>query len=109
MVVTDADKRSTATRRAELNAACNRKRIPQRNDGDPVLVIIPRRNIETWLAYLGGTEVDEDKTYPRLRRERDCDAQAAELHRMCHEAQRLDEGAPPSLQEACAEYGRLQR
>ena len=25
------------------------------------------------------------------------------------QAQRLDEGAPPSLQEACAEYGKLQR
>ena len=109
IVVIDADAQTTKVRRAQLDAACDERQIPRRGDRDPVLLIVPRRNIETWLAYLGGTEVDEDKTYPRLRRERDCDAQAAELHRMCHEAQRLDEGAPPSLQEACAEYGRLQR
>ena len=109
IVVTDADAFSTGTRRAQLDAACEAKQVPQRGDHDPVLVIIPRRNIETWLAYLGGTDVDEDTTYPRLNRERDCAGQAAELYRMCHEAQRLDDGAPPSMQEACAEYGKLQR
>lgn len=109
IVVTDADAHSTETRRAQLDAACDEKDTPQREDRDPVLVIVPKRNIETWLAYLGGSEVDEDTTYPRLGRERDCAAQAAALYRMCHEAQRLDEGAPPSLQEACDEYGKLQR
>ncbi|MCE2513479.1 MAG: hypothetical protein J4F37_00430 [Acidobacteria bacterium] len=109
LVVTDADVLSTETRRAQLEAACDEKQIPPRDDDDPVLVIVPRRNIETWLTYLGGTEVDEDTTYPRLRRERDCAAPAAELYRMCQEAQRLDEGAPPSLREACDEYGKLQR
>ena len=59
VVVTDADQYSTATRRAQLDAACEEKQIPQRDDCDPVLVIVPRRNIETWLAYLDGTEVDE--------------------------------------------------
>ena len=109
IVVTDADAYSTETRRAQLDAACNEKQIPQRDNADPALVIVPRRNIETWLAYLGGTEVDEDTNYPRLRRERDCAAQAAELYRTCHEAQGLDADAPASLREACDEYGRLQR
>ena len=109
IVVTDADAYATGTRRAQLNAACDEKRIPRRDDRDPVLMIVPKRNIETWLAYLDGTTVDEVAPYPRLQRERDCVAQANRLYAMCHEAQRLDEGAPPSLREACAEYGRLQR
>lgn len=109
IVVTDADTRSTADRRAQLDAACDEKETPRRIDGDPVLVIVPRRNIETWLAYLGGTTVDENTPYRKLKREGDCVAQADALFRMCHEAQRLDEGAPPSLQEACEEYGKLQR
>ena len=109
IVVTDADADSIAARRAQLNAECDEKQVPRRNDRDPVLVIVPRRNIETWLAYLGGKEVDETTTYPRLKPERLCVTHANELYRMCHEAKRLDEGAPPSLREACEEYPRLRR
>ena len=109
IVVIDADKGTTSRRRAQLDAACDDKRVPRRSASDPVLIVVPRRNIETWFAYLGGATVDEETEYPRLQRERDCDPHANRLYAMCHEAQRLDEGAPPSLQEACEEYGRLRR
>ena len=110
IVVTDADRNSTADRRTQLDTACDEKQIPRREDGEPVLIIVPRRNIETWLHYLGGgTPVDETTRYPRLKPERDCVTHANNLYRMCHEAQRLDKGAPPSLRESCAEYRKLQR
>lgn len=109
IVVTDADGHSTESRRAQLDAKCDEKGIPRRNDGDRVLVIVPRRNIETWLAYLAGGEVDEETRYPRLKREGDCDWHAEELYRMCHKKQRLREPAPPSLREACDEYRRLRQ
>lgn len=109
IVITDADTQSTAVRRAQLDTACDEKEIPRRDDGDPVLVIVPRRNIETWLAYLGGATVDENTAYRKLKRESDCVTQANSLYRMCHDEQRLDEGAPPSLREACGEYPKLQR
>ena len=71
---------------------------------------MPRRNIETWLAYLdAGKPVDEAKTYPRLRRARDCDRHAGTLFSMCRGARQLDAAAPLSLREACEEYGRLRR
>ena len=109
IVVTDADTGSTDARRAQLEAECKQQEIPPRQDADPVVVIVPRRNIETWLAYLGGTPVDEVTVYPRLRRERDCAAHAKRLYEMCHETQELAESAPPSLQEACAEYHKLRQ
>lgn len=109
LVVTDADTHSTAVRRGQLDAACDEKETPRRDDDDPVLVIVPRRNIETWLAYLGGTTVDEDTTYRKLKCESDCVTHANVLYRMCHETQRLDEDAPPSLRESCEEYRKLQR
>ena len=110
IVVTDADKNSTTDRRAQLDMACDEKQVPRRGDRDPVLIIVPRRNIETWLHYLGsGTAVDETTRYPRLRRESDCATHANNLYRMCHEAQRLDEDAPPSLRESCEEYRKLRR
>ena len=109
IVVMDADHRSTQARRAQLDEECARQGVPVRNDSDRVLVIVPRRNIETWLAYLGGANVDERERYPRLRRARECAPLADHLYRMCHEAQKLREPVPSSLREACEEYRRLQR
>lgn len=109
VVVVDADNRSIKDRRSELDRECARQGVPGRTSEDPVIVAVPRRNIETWLAWLGGDKVDEETTYPRLGHESDCGPLAKNLYRMCHEAQRLDESAPPSLIEACREYRRLGR
>lgn len=110
IVVTDADVRSTNDRRAHLDAECAEQGVPVRTGEDPVLLIVPRRNIETWLAYVdAGEPVDEERQYPRLKRERDCDRHANKLFRMCRAAQQLDEAAPPSLREAWEEYAKLRR
>ena len=61
IVVTDADDRSTNDRRGRLEAACREQNVPARTGEDPVILIVPRRNIETWLAYLAGNPVDEDR------------------------------------------------
>ena len=109
IVVTDADNHSTEARRAQLEGECERQGVPGRQGGDRVVVIVPRRNIETWLAWLDGSNVDECGRYPRLPRERDCATHARRLYDMCHEAQRLREPVPPSLRESCEEYRRLER
>ena len=109
LVVTDADAETTEGRRRRLDDECRHENVPVRSGDDPVIIAVPRRNIETWLAYLAGTQVDETTRYPRLPRERDCQEHANRLFRMCHEDQRLVEPAPPSLTEACEEYRRLRR
>lgn len=109
IVVTDADAETTEVRRCRLDEECRQEDVPVRTGDDRVIIAVPRRNIETWLAYLAGTLVDETTRYPRLQRERDCDEHARRLHSMCHETQRLREPAPLSLHEACEEYTRLQR
>ena len=109
IVVTDADVDTTATRRTRLDEECVQRNVPVRTDDDPVIVAVPRRNIETWLAYLDGNEVDETVTYPRLKRERECAWHAKRLYAMCHEEQALTEPAPPSLSETCLEYPKLRR
>lgn len=109
IVVTDADSNSTETRRNQLQAECISQGVPWKTDADPVLVFVPRRNIETWFKYLDGSDVDECVPYPKLRRPGDCDKHAKRLYQMCHETQRLRPPAPDSLREACEEYPRLQR
>lgn len=109
IVVTDADADSTNTRRARIDTECRHKNVPVRTDNDPVVLAVPRRNIETWLKYLDGFEVDETTAYPKLLRARDCDRHAERLYEMCHQEQGLVEPAPPSLIEACHEYRKLTR
>ena len=107
VVVVDGDTRSRIERLEQLRMECERQEVPPTKPADPVLVFVPRRNIETWFAYLDGEEVNERDAYPKLPRESDCSRHANELAHMCNEVQKLREPAPPSLRDACEEYPRL--
>jgi len=109
VVVIDADVGSTRDRHTQLERQCREAGVERRMPEDPVIVAVPRRNLETWFEYLRGKPVDETIDYPRLRRESDCKPFADRLHDMCYKQQRLDEPAPPSLWEVCEEYGNLRR
>lgn len=108
-VVVDADRKSTQERQSQLDSECREQNVPSREADEPVIIIIPRRNIETWFAYLDGKDVDEGSDYKAEYRGRSCKPFADELHRMCHERQQLRLPAPPSLEEACREYQKLKR
>lgn len=107
LVVVDADNLTTNQRLAQLEDQCGKEGVPGRVPQDPVVVIVPRRNIETWFAYLDGSDVDEIQQYSKLAKVRDCERHAKELYKMCHERQSLRDPAPSSLREACDEYNRL--
>ena len=117
IVVIDADKGTLDNRHQQLEEECRKNGVSPRDHKDTnVLHIIPRRNIETWLAYLDNKNVNESEDYRKLRSKNrklksksDCKKYAKRLHDMCHDDQRLREPAPPSLQEACKEYRKLQR
>ena len=60
IVALDADLKETVdSRRQWLRDACDEQKVPFRDNDDKVLMIVPKRNIETWLAYLRGKDVDE--------------------------------------------------
>lgn len=107
LVVTDADNHTTADRRSQLDQECEKNGIPRTEPNDPVMIIVPRRNIETWFAYLRGEEVDETSRYPKFDHESECHPLADALHVMCHEKQQLDPSTPESLREACREYPKI--
>ena len=108
LAVVDADNQTTEARRSQLDQECDEQGVPRRSSAEPVIVMVPRRNIETWFAYSEGQPVDETKAYAR-RPPEDQRSFADELYRMCHETQHLVEPVPPSLAEACLEYRKLQR
>lgn len=110
LVVLDADNSTTTDRKAGLDQECVRQNVTPRSPKDPVIIMIPRRNIETWFQFLEHkTPVDETTIYQKLRLESGCHPLADELHRICHERQRLPDFAPQSLKEACLEYPKLTR
>jgi hypothetical protein len=108
IVVLDADARDVAGRIEEIEEAATQGGQDRRRPGERVAIFVPARNIETWLAYLGGKAVNENDTYPRLERARECKRHVEHLYEMCQQGA-LREPAPPSLKAACTEYrARLQ-
>lgn len=106
VILIDGDHHGVASRLHQLDQACRDAGVAGRADEERVAIIIPTWNIETWLAYLDGEQVGEDRSgYPRLSRERDCQRHVEALVRMCR-AGELRDPAPPSLKAACGEYRR---
>lgn len=107
IAVVDGDGRGVDGRLGDFERACVEQGVPSRTDEETVLLLVPTRAIETWLAYLDGNIVDESHSgYRRLAHERECRRHVDVLAGMCRDrALRLP--APLSLVAACEEYGRL--
>ncbi|PZN71469.1 MAG: hypothetical protein DM484_26320 [Candidatus Methylumidiphilus alinenensis] len=111
IVCTDADKQTVEQRKKSLDKECEKKGIPKRQEEEDVLVLVPKRNIETWFTYLRGENIDEEndkKTYNKYECESECIPDILELTKMCNKKS-LRLPAPPSLEVACTEYEKLNR
>ena len=108
VVMIDADKRDTAARIDQVEGGVVEAGQQRRQEDERVAIFVLARNIETWFTYLDGNEVNEDDTYQRLERQRDCQRHVDTLYEMCQQGS-LRQLSPPSLDTACEEYrSRLQ-
>ena len=105
-VLTDADVHTVSERIETLAQKCQEEHVAWRDASEPIILIIPRRNIETWLAYLRGQDVDETSVYPKYAAEADCREEVRVLDEMC-KRKALRKPAPPSLEAACQEFERF--
>lgn len=103
VVIIDADVGTCDARFRALELALSEAGQEERRPEEPIAIFVPRRNIETWISYLDGAEVDEVNAYPKLDRERACRDAVKALKAMC-DGQALRAPAPDSLQRACVEY-----
>lgn len=104
VVVTDGDVVGAKGRLRRLDEACRRQEVAVRSSADRAAVLVPTWNMETWIAYLDGESVDENrKDYPRLPRPRECRRHVGVLVEMCRRG-KLRQPAPDSLEAACEEY-----
>lgn len=102
----DADDRSVVDRKQELDRDLAESGQERRQPSERIAVLVPRRNIETWIHRLRGNAVNETDSYPRYRgEERRCCEAVHEFVRRCP-AQMVDDD-PPSLRDGCDELTRL--
>ncbi len=54
MVIVDADTRTLHQRRQELASALEEAKLTPRDVGEAIALLIPKRNVETWILCLTG-------------------------------------------------------
>ncbi len=103
VVVVDADKLSTDERKRQIEHQAG---IERRRSDEKVLIVTPKRNIETWFRFLDGEEINEDDDFKGKYRQGVRPGRYAKaLAKMCE--REFPGNAPQSLRDACDEVGRL--
>ncbi len=105
-VGTDADTLSVDERIATLDRECQSRGVQKRTTQESVVMVVPKRNIETWFAYLRGEAPNEADVYPRYPHESDCKGDVRALGEMCRKRQ-LRDPVLSSLKAACNEYQKM--
>ena len=101
VVAIDADTRSVQDRHHELQQQLDGTDQPPRTPEELICLLIPKRNIETWIYALEGRDVNEHDVYPKLDRERNCQPAVEALAR--HVGSTCTELDLPSLRQGCHE------
>jgi hypothetical protein len=105
----DADAGSVDDRKRQLERALRDAEEPARSAAEPILNLIPKRNVETWILCLNSHVVDEVADY---RRDQRVDAQsiklaAGNLFSWTRRNQPIPNTCVPSLQDCWPEFRRV--
>ena len=103
ITVVDADTNTTAYRRRQLIAD------PERSASEPILVLVPKRNVETWILCLTNHAVDEDSDFRYDRRVHSSAIKtaASALFDWTRRNAAVPDSCVPSLRESLPEFDRI--
>jgi hypothetical protein len=107
-VLIDADRRSVDERHRQLDEMLTDAEMPCRDTGDAIVILVPKRHIETWIAHLLDYEVDEEQDYKNTVSDADLRHPAqrfVELFRLQRE--RRPENLLPAMERALDEMRRV--
>ncbi len=113
VVVSDADKNNPnlSDRVKQWNEELHSRGLPVICKEDRILCLVPKRNIETWFAWIDGEEaIDETKDYKqRYRRPKagDYGKRFFEKYTEYRSRDTRCDDAPRSVRDACTELGRF--
>jgi hypothetical protein len=71
VVVIDADKQTLDYRHEQLSEALNESGLDKRGAAERIVIWVPKRHVETWVADLRGRSVNEEDDYKNLMRDVD--------------------------------------
>ena len=63
LVSIDADKYSIADRKNQLDQSLTNAELAPRSHDEPIAILVPSRNIESWLKHFAGEVVNEETNY----------------------------------------------
>ncbi len=110
VVMIDGDRLGVEDRIQQLDDECREQGIDPRTRDDMVVICVPTWQIESWIAYLDGQNVDENhQRYPKLLRPRDCQTHVNVLLEMYQGQRESQNPVPDSLVQSCREFGRLRQ
>lgn len=98
LAIIDADTQDVQHLYRHLEEQLQNANIGQRKTDEHIAVLVPKRNIETWIVYLQGISVDEEsdyKTHPLAKNYKQAGIASAEQL-----GQEPEAGCPQSLQIA---------
>lgn len=99
LAVVDADTSLVEERLRHLENALAQSEQVGRGDAERIALLIPKRNIETWVLYLLGNDVNEEDDYKRRVTSADLKGAVDAFSDVC--PSRAADIAVPSLQHAC--------
>ncbi len=106
VVLIDADTQPVHQRKNTLDNTLQSSGQVTRRADERIAIVVPKRNIETWIAYPNDPLVNETHIYPKLVKETDClPAVRIFVARICRQG--LPQEALVSLQDACIELRRI--
>jgi hypothetical protein len=105
LVLTDADEMTVDQRRRTLDMALEQSGQTRREAAERIALMLPKRNMETWVWHLCGNVVDEETEYKP--RPLPADGSSAGRGALQHLQQAPGDCCPPSLAAGGGEFNKL--
>lgn len=109
IVLIDADTQTVDAKHAQLDQALRRQQLTMRSSDESIIIFVPRRHIETWLAYLLDHRVDEKEDCKHLVRDIDYRRPAERFVDWYQKPADRPSPLLPSITRAYAELDRMPR
>lgn len=107
IVCTDADNFEVAERMKVLKQELENNQIKWEGVKEPIILWIPKRQIETWISALKGEAVDEEMTFRHTGKPLPCKEEAKSFSLFCQGIKDVECRNVESLQIAKEEYIRV--
>ena len=108
IVIIDADMETTQHRATQLADALRTADMEGRNDDEPIVVLIPKRHVETWIRALLGGHVDEETDYKKPKpTPPEISEAAGAVYRWTRPNSNAGATFPPSLTDSLPEWQKI--